>query len=215
MFVCFFNIYFILFYFIYLWLHWVFVSVQGLSLVVASRDHSSSRCTDLSLSRPLLLRSTGSRRAGSAIVAHGPSCVACEIFPDQGSNPYPLHWQADSQPLRHQGSPGDVFLKCWTPTTCFRPTMGASKKCRSLGLLNLNLWRIGAGDWLFRCPVKSETSHPPGQSHCHLTCSVSVASYLVSVLLFLSPYGCGPQTWMQIGLSMGRIKVGPCPNQRF
>ena len=52
------------------------------------------------------LRSTGSRRAGSVIVAHGPSCsVACGIFPDQGSNPCPLHWQADSQPLRHQGSP--------------------------------------------------------------------------------------------------------------
>ena len=27
------------------------------------------------------------------------------ILPDQGSNPCPLHWQADSQPLRHQGSP--------------------------------------------------------------------------------------------------------------
>ena len=54
-----------------------------------------------------LLRSTGSRCAGSAIVAHGPSCpAACGIFPDQGSNPCPLHWQADSQPLRHQGSPG-------------------------------------------------------------------------------------------------------------
>ena len=25
--------------------------------------------------------------------------------PDQGSNPCPLHWQADSQPLRHEGSP--------------------------------------------------------------------------------------------------------------
>ena len=38
--------------------------------------------------------------------AHGPSCsAACGIFPDQGSNPCPLHWQADSQPLRHQGSP--------------------------------------------------------------------------------------------------------------
>ena len=55
---------------------------------------------------PLLLRSTGSRRAGSAIVAHGPSrSVACGILPDQGSNPCPLHWQADSQPLHHQGSP--------------------------------------------------------------------------------------------------------------
>ena len=37
---------------------------------------------------------------------HGPSCsAACGILPDQGSNPCPLHWQADSQPLRHQGSP--------------------------------------------------------------------------------------------------------------
>ena len=61
---------------------------------------------------PLLLRSTGSRRAGSAIVAHGPSCsAACGIFPDQGSNPCPLHWQTDSQPLRHQGSPLFHFLK--------------------------------------------------------------------------------------------------------
>ncbi|KAJ8797064.1 hypothetical protein J1605_001874 [Eschrichtius robustus] len=58
-------------------------------------------------SRPLRWEeSTGSRRAGSVIVAHGSSCsVACGIFPDQGSNPCPLHWQADSQPLRHQGSP--------------------------------------------------------------------------------------------------------------
>ena len=78
----------------------------GLSLVVASGDHSSSRCAGLSLLRPLLLWSTGSRRAGSVIVAHGPSCsAACGIFPDQCSNPCPLHWQADSQPLHHQGSP--------------------------------------------------------------------------------------------------------------
>ena len=59
---------------------------------------------------PLLLRSTGARRAGSVIVAHGPSCsAACGIFPDQGSNPCSLHWQADSQPLCHQGSP-DIIL---------------------------------------------------------------------------------------------------------
>ena len=92
--------------FIYFWLCWVFVSVRGLSLVAASGGHSSSPCAGLSLSRPLLLRSTGSRRAGSVTVAHGPSCsAACGIFPDQGSNPCPLHWQADSQPLHHHGSP--------------------------------------------------------------------------------------------------------------
>ena len=61
---------------------------------------------------PLLLRSTGSRRAGSVTVAHGPSCsAACGIFPDQGSNPGPLHWQADSQPLHHQGSPKGLFRR--------------------------------------------------------------------------------------------------------
>ena len=97
--------------FIYFWLCWVFVSVRGLSLVAASGGHSSSRCTGLSLSQPLLLWSTGSRRAGSVVVAHGPSCsAACGIFRDQGSNPCPLHWQADSQPLRHQGSPKHSFI---------------------------------------------------------------------------------------------------------
>ena len=35
--------------------------------------------------------------AGSVVVAHGLSCSsACGIFPDQGSNPCALHWQADS-----------------------------------------------------------------------------------------------------------------------
>ena len=101
-----------LFLFIYLfWLCWVFISVRGLSLVAVSGGHSSLRCTDLSLPWPLLLRSTGSRRAGSVVVAHGPSCsVVCGIFPDQGSNPCPLHWQADSQPLRHLGSPQFSFF---------------------------------------------------------------------------------------------------------
>ena len=80
--------------------------MRGFSLVAASGGHSSSRCAGLSPSRPLPLRSTGSRRAGSAIVAHGPSCSAARgIFPDQGSNQCPLPRQADSQPPRHQGSP--------------------------------------------------------------------------------------------------------------
>ena len=97
--------------FIYFWPCWVFVSVRGLSPVAASGGHSSLRCAGLSLSRPLLLWSTGSRRAGSVVVVHGSSCsVACGIFPDQGSNPCPLHWQADSQPLRHQGSPRSLLI---------------------------------------------------------------------------------------------------------
>ena len=98
---------------------WVFVSVRGLSPVPASGVHSSSRCAGLSLSRPLLLRSTGSRRAGSVVVAHGPSrSAACGIFPDQGLNPCPLHWQADSQPLHHQGNL-KVIIDMYVPITIF------------------------------------------------------------------------------------------------
>ena len=83
--------FFLLFiYYFYFWLCWVFVSVRGLSPVVASGGHSSSRCAGLSLSRPLPLRSRGSRRSGSAIVAHGPSrSAACGILPDQGRTRVP------------------------------------------------------------------------------------------------------------------------------
>ena len=42
---------------------------------------------------------------GSEVAAHRLSCSeACGIFPDQGSDPCPLHWQVDSYPLCHQGS---------------------------------------------------------------------------------------------------------------
>ena len=45
------------------------------------------------------------------------SCSMQDLVPDQGSNPCPLHWQADSQPLCHQGSPGSVFwLTVWPAT---------------------------------------------------------------------------------------------------
>ena len=125
LFVCLFLIY--LLFIICFWLCWVFVSVRGLSLVAASGGHSSSRCAGLSLSRPLLLQSTGSRRAGSVVVAHGPSCsVACGIFPDQGSNPCPRHWQADFQPLRHQGSPHVLFNNISSQMTIIKLNFSSS-----------------------------------------------------------------------------------------
>ena len=54
--------------------------------------------------------------------------MACGIFPVQGLNQCPLHWQAESYPLRHQGSLPLELLKrprlrldsCWTPTTLLR-----------------------------------------------------------------------------------------------
>ena len=69
------------------------------------RGARASHCRGLSIAEHRLqtckLSSCGS----------GLSCpAACGIFPDQGSNPCPLHWQADSQLLRHQGSPIIWFL---------------------------------------------------------------------------------------------------------
>ena len=96
----------------------------GFSLVAASRGYSSLWCAGFSLRWLLLLRITGSRRAafsscgtrdqqlwhtgsvvvarglqsaGSVVAVHGLRCFeACGIFPDQGSNPCPLHRQEDS-----------------------------------------------------------------------------------------------------------------------
>ena len=45
-------------------------------------------------------------QSSSVVVAHELSCSApCGIFPDQGLNPCPLHWQAHSYPMYHQESP--------------------------------------------------------------------------------------------------------------
>ena len=91
--------------FIYFWLSWVFVAAHGLSLVVVSGGYSLLRCAGSPLRWLLLLRSTGSRPAGfsscgmraSVVVARGLSCSSARgILLDQGLNPCPLHWQADS-----------------------------------------------------------------------------------------------------------------------
>ena len=84
-------------YFLFFWLYWVSVAACGLSLVVVSGGYSSLRCPGFSLWWLLLLQSVGARRAGSVVVVHGLSCsIACGIFLDQGYNPCPLHWWADS-----------------------------------------------------------------------------------------------------------------------
>ena len=47
---------------------------------------------------------------GSEVVVHGLSCsAACRIFPHRRQNPRLLHWQTDSLPLSHQGSPVIIF----------------------------------------------------------------------------------------------------------
>ena len=45
------------------------------------------------------------------VVTHGLSCSeAYGIFPDEGFSPCFLHYQVDSLPLSHQGSPKESYL---------------------------------------------------------------------------------------------------------
>ena len=57
-----------------------------------------------------LVRAHRLQNTGSVVVARGLSRpVICGIFSDQGSNPCPLHWQADSLPLSHHRSSRCIF----------------------------------------------------------------------------------------------------------
>ena len=97
---------FLLILFIYL-----FLAVLGLhyctdfSLVVATRGYSlvcspwTSHCRGFSCG----VRAPDGQV--SVVVAHGLWSMAYGIFPEQGLNPCLLHWQADSSPLSHTGSP--------------------------------------------------------------------------------------------------------------
>ena len=74
--------------------------VYALSLVMETGGCASVAVHGFSL------WSARSRCAGSIVVVHGLNCsMACAVFPDQGLIPCLLHWQVDSYPLYHQGSP--------------------------------------------------------------------------------------------------------------
>ena len=74
--------------FLYFWQCQVFNALHGLSLVVVLR---------LRIVVASLVAESRLWSAGSVVVVNGLSCpAACEIFPDQGSNPSPLYCQVDS-----------------------------------------------------------------------------------------------------------------------
>ena len=78
-----------------------FFSSRGEQGLLSSHGTRTSHCGSFSCCGA---RALG--QVGSVVVAHGLHCPrACGIFLDQGSNPCPLHWQADSYPLEQQGSP--------------------------------------------------------------------------------------------------------------
>ena len=106
------------------WLHRAFLALSGLFLVAASGAPlhcgvRASHCKVFSCRQAQALgaqawvvaaRGLSDCGTGSVAVAHRLRCCApCRIFKNQGSNPCPLHWQVDSYPLHHQGSPAPVF----------------------------------------------------------------------------------------------------------
>ena len=121
--------------FIYLWLHWVFVALHRLPLVGAT-VHCSARASHCSGFSCCGAQALGTLAvvcvahglsscdmwalefAGSVVVVHGLCCsLTCGVFPDQGSDSCPLHWQMDSLPLRGQRSPWSIFI---TPESFLR-----------------------------------------------------------------------------------------------
>ena len=90
------------------WLHWVFVALCQLSLVVVSGGCSSfgaqaSYCSGFSSCGAQALGAQASvvtvcwlqklQHIGSVLLVHRLWCsAACGIFPEQGLNPRPLHW---------------------------------------------------------------------------------------------------------------------------
>ena len=96
--------------YLFIWLHWVFLSAQGLSLVVVSGGCSVLEVASLVAEHML-------ESVGSIIVMHGLGChQACGIFPDKGLSLCRLHWQADSQPLDYQESPTESSSSSATST---------------------------------------------------------------------------------------------------
>ena len=103
----------------YLWLRMVGCSLvaesEGFSLVAVCRllTAAASLAVAHRLWAPgLSSAAPGPQDTGSAAVVRGLICsAACGIFMDQGLNLYPLHWQADSYPLSHQGNPKLFSLK--------------------------------------------------------------------------------------------------------
>ena len=95
-------------------------------------------------------------------MAYELSCsVACEIFPDQGSNPCLLHWQVDSLPLNHQGSPLIVIL---------------------IYLITNEVEQLFIDSWPFVCPIVKHLFRYLSIFLLHLTISFSV--HFANISLF-------------------------------
>ena len=84
--------------FIYFWLLWVFRTVRRLFSSFGEWGLLFLEVQGLLITVASLVAEHGFWSVGASIVkAQWLSCPqACGVFPEQGSNPHPLHWQADA-----------------------------------------------------------------------------------------------------------------------
>ena len=95
------------------------------------------------------------------------------IFPDQGSNPCRLHWQVDSLPLSHQGSPDSLTLN-----VCLSETNQSVQF--SCSVVSNSLWPHEPQHARPPCPSPTPGLHPnpcPLCRWCHPTISSSVVPF--------------------------------------
>ena len=98
----------------------LFVAVRGLLIVVASLvvEHGlQARGLRQLWHMGSVVVARRLQSTGSVVVAHGLSCSeACEIFPGQGSNLCPLHWQAILNHCTTREAPGQFIFNKGTRT---------------------------------------------------------------------------------------------------
>ena len=103
-------------YWIYFWLCCVFIAAWTFSScgkrgLLSSCVGWTSQCSGFSSCGAWTLEHVGFSSCSSRALEHRLHCPeASRIFLDQGLNPCRLHWQMDSLPLSHQGSPIFSFL---------------------------------------------------------------------------------------------------------
>ena len=150
-------------------------------------------------------------------MVNGLSCPA-EIFPDQGSNPSPLHCQMNSQPLDHQGSPQSQSLGIPWSTGWRKITQPGSRevKCRqktwaeiSKVFKDVSKNQEGTGElvssaqcWMFQDAIASNKNFyllPIIMSVCM---RVSVTQ---SCLTLCDPMDCSPPGFSVHGILQSRI----------
>ena len=98
--------------YLYFWLCWIFVALHRL-LCRCCAQASHCRVHELQWLQHMgsVVAVQGPWSMCSVLVAQWLSCsTVYGVFPDQGSNPCPLHWHVDSYPLYHQKSLKPYFL---------------------------------------------------------------------------------------------------------